>query len=168
MSDRLERLDYYTLLGVDPAATGDEIKRAFRQFARRYHPDRFAGDAGPRLDRATQIYRRGSEAFQVLTRPTSRRAYDRVLRAGKTRLSGDDADREEARERAAQAPRPAAPQIRSTRARAYYDRAAEEARAGRWRDAWKSMKAALAEEPDNALIQMRLSQIELRLRTSRR
>ncbi|MBX3276186.1 MAG: J domain-containing protein [Sandaracinaceae bacterium] len=164
MTDRLELLDYYTLLGVEPDASVPEIKEAFRRFARRYHPDRFAGD-DERLARSTQIYRRGSEAYQILTSSVSRRAYDRLLRMGKVRLGADERERAELEERRAQAPG-AAP-IRSAQARGLYERAAEAARAGAWRDAWRLMKSALELEPDNELLKARLNQIESRARTVR-
>ena len=142
------------------------MKRAFRRFARRYHPDLFAGQDAHKRARATQIYRRGSEAFQILSDPVSRKAYDRVLRVGKRRLSADDRERDQVRQRAAAAPRREQP-IRSPQALAFYRKAAEEARAGEWRDAWRTMKQALTVEPDNTLLRSRLAQIEARLRTTR-
>ncbi|MCB9591156.1 MAG: DnaJ domain-containing protein [Sandaracinaceae bacterium] len=169
MTDRLDLLDYYTLLGVDPNAEAREIRDAFRKFARRYHPDRFAGD-DERLARSTQIYRRGSEALQILTNPVSRRAYDRLLRLGKVRLGADDRDRAELDERRARAEQsaaaPASP-IRSPQAAAFYERSAAAARTGQWREAWRLMKSAVDAEPDNELLRARLNQIESRLRTAR-
>lgn len=170
MTDRLDLLDYYTLLGVDPDATPAEVKKAFRTFARRYHPDRFSGDDAEKLARSTQIYRRGSEALQVLTNPVSRRAYDRLLRLGKTRLSADDRDRAEAADRAERTVprrRRATGPIRSAAALRFYEKAAVAARSGKWREAWRLMKSALDAEPDNELLRTRLNQIEARLRTAR-
>ncbi len=164
MSDQLELLDYYTLLGVTVEVSAAELSRAFRRFARKYHPDRFAGGPEDKVVRATQIYRRGSEAYQVLCDPVARRAYDRVLRLGKLRLSADERDREEAQQKAE--PKKEQP-IRSPQALAFYQRAADAARGGRWRDAYKAMKAALEHEPDNALLRARLAQIESRMRTAR-
>ena len=66
MSSSLDQLDYYALLEVEDDATMREIKSAFRKFARKFHPDRFAGSNEAKIERAAQIYRRGSEAFQVL------------------------------------------------------------------------------------------------------
>ncbi len=170
MTDRLDLLDYYTLLGVEPDAEVDEIKRAFKDFARRYHPDRFAGD-DDKLARSTQIYRRGSEAYQILTSPVSRRAYDRLLRLGKVRLGADDRDRAEVddrRARVASAARTGTDgPIRSPQALAYYEKAAAAARGGQWREAWKLMKSAVELEPESELLRARLSQIESRLRTAR-
>jgi len=171
MTDRLDLLDYYTLLGIDSEADAREVKKAFRKFARRYHPDRFAGGDPDKLTRSTQIYRRGSEALQILTNPVSRRAYDRLIRVGKTRLSADERDRAEAEERIAKAVPAEAPSqpgpIRSAHALAYYEKAAGAARAGKWRDAWRLMKKALEIEPHNELLRSRLNQIESRLRTAR-
>lgn len=87
--DRLDQLDYYTLLGVARDASAPEIKRAFRTFALRYHPDRFAGAPQDKVERATAIYRRGSEAVETLTNPEARKAYDGALARGELRLTTD-------------------------------------------------------------------------------
>jgi molecular chaperone DnaJ len=65
--------DYYDVLGVSPGAGAEEIKRAYRQLARRYHPD-ISGD-----DRGT-AFLEVSRAYDVLSDPARRHSYDRGLR----------------------------------------------------------------------------------------
>lgn len=42
-------IDYYKVLGVDKSATQDDIKKAFRKLARKYHPDLNPNDLGPKI-----------------------------------------------------------------------------------------------------------------------
>jgi len=66
--------NYYAVLGVSPTATFDEIRSAYRQRARKYHPDHFGQDSSPFLD--------VQEAYAVLGDPSNRSSYDRTLREG--------------------------------------------------------------------------------------
>lgn len=65
--------DYYDVLGVAPDAGAAEIKRAYRQLARRYHPDITGGDR-------TSLFREVARAYEVLGDPQRRRTYDAALR----------------------------------------------------------------------------------------
>lgn len=161
MSDPLDRLDYYTLLQVADDAPLVELQRAFRKFARRYHPDRFAGDEPEKIEQAARIYRRGAEAMQVLSEPKTRAAYDAQLRQGGLRLSAEDQDRA-----LRDAPSPARDDkpIKSPQALAFFQRGVTAAQDGDWRAAWRHLKSACEVEPGNAFLESRLLRVERHLR----
>jgi len=68
-------MDYYELLGVDPDAPGDHIKKVFRKLALKHHPDRCGGNA-EEAEQAEEKFRLLREAYEVLIDPVKRRQYD--------------------------------------------------------------------------------------------
>ncbi|RMH10376.1 MAG: molecular chaperone DnaJ [Planctomycetota bacterium] len=69
--------DYYEILGVARTADGDEIKRAYRRLAMKYHPDRNPDDA-----EAEAKFKEAAEAYEVLSDVEKRRRYDQFGHEG--------------------------------------------------------------------------------------
>jgi len=67
----MEYKDYYKILGVARGASADEIKKAFRKLARKYHPDVNPGDK-----KAEAKFKEINEAYEVLSDAEKRNKYD--------------------------------------------------------------------------------------------
>ncbi len=70
--------DLYEILGVSPDASQEEIKRAYRRLARKYHPDLHPGDK-----EAEERFKEISEAYEILSDPKKRAEYDQLRQAAK-------------------------------------------------------------------------------------
>src|SRR4030095_2742319 len=80
-----EKRDYYEVLGVQRAATLDDIKKAYRKLAVKYHPDKNPGDA-----EAEEKFKEAAEAYGVLSDEEKRARYDRYGHQGMGGMGGFD------------------------------------------------------------------------------
>src|SRR4029453_8995913 len=71
--------DYYQVLGVAKNADEDEIKKAYRKLAMKYPPDRNQGDGAKK---AEESFKEAKEAYEMLSDPQKRAAYDQFGHAG--------------------------------------------------------------------------------------
>src|SRR4051794_40426585 len=69
--------DYYDVLGLNRDAAADEIKKAYRQMALKFHPDKNPGDK-----EAEAKFKEAAEAYEVLSDQAKRQRYDRYGHAG--------------------------------------------------------------------------------------
>ena len=136
------------------------MREAFHTFALRYHPDRFARAPTEKRERASQIYRRGAEAYRVLMDGELRRRYDVGLRHGDLRLT-DAAERKERVKSRTQSTKLG---VRSSKARPFVSQAQRAFKLGDFKTAKLNLKMALAHEPANPLIRARLAAVEEQLR----
>lgn len=72
-----EKRDYYEVLGVEKNANADEIKKAYRKAAIKFHPDKNPGDK-----EAEEKFKEAAEAYDVLSNPDKRARYDQFGHAG--------------------------------------------------------------------------------------
>ncbi len=78
-----EKRDYYEVLGVERNANADEIKKAYRKAAIKYHPDKNPGDK-----EAEDKFKEAAEAYDVLSNPDKRARYDQFGHAGMSGAAG--------------------------------------------------------------------------------
>ena len=77
-------MDYYSILGLSKNATADEIKKAYRRLAKKYHPDKNKGDK-----EAEKRFKEVNEAYEVLSNKEKRQQYDRFGAVGGQQGFGD-------------------------------------------------------------------------------
>ncbi len=73
----MEEFDYYEILEVNRTASGEEIKKAYRKMALKYHPDR-----NPDNENAEEMFKKVNEAYQILSDKEKRQIYDTYGKKG--------------------------------------------------------------------------------------
>ena len=77
----MAKRDYYDVLGVPKTATDDDIKKAYRKLAMKFHPDRNQGE-GDDTKKAEEKFKEAKEAYEMLSDPQKKAAYDQYGHAG--------------------------------------------------------------------------------------
>ena len=80
----MSKRDFYEILGVERTATEIEIKKAYRQKALKYHPDKNPGDS-----EAEEKFKEAAEAYEILGNPEKKARYDRYGHAGVSGAAGN-------------------------------------------------------------------------------
>ncbi|NQT57772.1 MAG: molecular chaperone DnaJ [Bacteroidetes bacterium] len=83
----MAKRDYYEVLSVQKDATADEIKKAYRKLAIKYHPDKNPGDS-----EAESRFKEATESYEVLSNPQKRSTYDQFGFAGLDGMNGGSHD----------------------------------------------------------------------------
>ena len=73
----MSKRDYYEVLGVSKSASADEIKKAYRKMALKYHPDKNPGDKA-----AEESFKEAAEAYEILSDANKKARYDQYGHAG--------------------------------------------------------------------------------------
>ena len=79
----MSQRDYYEILGTDKSASDADLKKAFRRLAMKYHPDRNPDDSETEI-----LFKEAKEAYDVLSNPNKRAAYDQFGHAGVDQSAG--------------------------------------------------------------------------------
>lgn len=83
-----EKRDYYEVLGVNKNSSADEIKKAYRTMAMKYHPDRWVNGTEKEKKEAEEKFKEAAEAYDVLSTPEKKSRYDQFGHAGVSGAAG--------------------------------------------------------------------------------
>ncbi len=152
----LDQKSYYDILRIPREADAAQVKAGFHDFSLLYHPDRYVDSPPEVTGIASEIFKRGVEAYRCLSRAVTRERYDRALGRGKLRAEAS---------RPSTAPPPPPPMrtledvARTPKGKQLALRADRLISAGKLDDARVQLVSALQCEPDNAELSERLQMI---------
>ena len=157
----LDELDYYELLGLERGAQADGVRNGFHRFAQLHHPDRHTHSPLDVRMEAQKWFRRGTEAYRILSDPDSRTRYDDGLTRGEVRatMSVRGASLEA---RASVAPKPVRLEdaVRNPAARPFARRAEELSKTGDRAQAKLQLSLAMNMDPKNEALEAFLRTLE--------
>lgn len=151
----LDELDYYQLLEIPRDASASEVRRAYHDTSRRWHPDANRQLAPELREAAERIAKRVTEAYSVLRDPRRRRVYDQRIGASGTALrmalteAEAEADRSAVEERVGATPN----------GRRFFLLATTALRQGDLAAAARNLQTALTFEPANPVFRARLDEV---------
>jgi curved DNA-binding protein CbpA len=162
----LDELTYYELFGIASEATPDEVREAFHEFCDAFHPDRHIDRSLDERHAVATIFKRGTEAYLVLSDRGLRGHYDAQLtirpEGRPQRMSTRPMSRPPPSPRAGALPLDEI--TRSAAARPFARRAEELIRKGDLRQAKLQLVMANHRDPGNEILEQALRDIEARLR----
>lgn len=161
----LDELTYYELFGIEPGATPDEVRESFHRFGDTFHPDRHVGRTEDEREGLGAIFKRGTEAYMVLSDEGLRGRYD-------AQRGAEGADPPKRLSANLSRPAPAhslgppklEDAVRSTAARPFARRAEELMLAGDFRQAKLQLVMANHMDPGNEALEGALNDVEAKLK----
>ena len=162
----IDGLDYLSMLRLprtDAGPSEADVRRAYRVFARAFHPDHFRASSPEIRDAAAKVFSAGADAYHVLMDPLLRLRYLRALAAGDPRPPLEELERATNVDAKRAAAKPTVSLVRTEAARPYADRADKMIALGELAYAKSALEQALAREPGNAGLAAKLQAVEARL-----
>jgi curved DNA-binding protein CbpA len=159
MARVIDRLDYYRLLKLDPRADAGQLRLAYHDARKRFHPDCFLSEPEDIREAVDRIARRITEGYLVLRDRNRRAAYDSALTGGHLRFSHEV--EEEAKTEVAQQ-RGVTPN-----GKRYLTMCEEEERRGALTKAIAHIKTAITFEPKNIAFRQKLDRIEQAIKAAK-
>jgi curved DNA-binding protein CbpA len=156
----IDRLDYYQLLKLDPRADSSQLRDAYHDARKRFHPDSFLRDPEEIRGAVDRIARRITEGYLVLRDRQRRAAYDSALNSGHLRLSHEA---EEEAKTEVQQQRGATPN-----GKRYLTLCEEEERNGALAKAIQHLRTAITFEPKNLAFRQKLDRLEQQLKAAKK
>ena len=162
-SKNLDMVDYFQIMGLERTAKSTEIKKRYYQLARRFHPDRFASVTQKEfISRVYAVFKRMTEAYQILSDTDKRRAYEYNL--GQNRSKENLRMKKAAMETKRSGPRQDELQIRNTNARKFFSLGQKALAEGNPSGARMNFLLALQQSPGDLVIKQGIEKVDALLK----